>query len=141
MKKSFAQKIGLGFLSVLLPCLVSAQGAKATMDAKGGTIDGTWAATTNTLVIPAREYWLYLSVQQGNACVHTLFVKGGCPSKCYPVTKGAFEAEKVAYNLELNMKDQSLMESWKTGTTPASLVWVKYALPTGCSVPAAPATK
>jgi hypothetical protein len=91
-------------------------------------------ALTNTAKIADRLYWLYLSIEDGQACIHTLYVKGNtCPSNCYPVSKGAFEAGKTSFALTLDAKDQVLVESWTVNNKADGLGWVKYNLPAGCS--------
>lgn len=129
--KNLKNKIGFIILAMILPLALY---AGPTPDTKGTDINGNWAALTNTAKIADRQYWLYLSVDDGQACLHTLYVKGNtCPSKCYPVTKGAFEADKIAYAFTLNAKDQVLVESWTVANKADGLGWVKYNLPAGCS--------
>ncbi len=127
--KQYIKKVAYTLLVVILSATIYA----VTPDAKEANIDGNWAATTNTWEIPQRQFWMYLSIKDGKACLHNLYVqKGACPSSCYTIKKGSFEAAKIKYSFALNKKNQVLVESWTIGEKPDSLSWVKYDLPTGC---------
>jgi len=128
LKKNI-KKIGLFFLVLMMPAVLYA----GTPDTQGTEINGNWAALANNAKIEGRQFWLYLSIKDGQACMHNLYVKDGkCPSSCYAVSKGKFEAGKIDFSFTWSEKDKILIESWSVNGKPDGLYWVKYDLPKGC---------
>ena len=127
MKKSL---ISLFIAGALLSAGL-AQSVSAATDAAGKPIDGTWAATTNSLEIPKRLYWIYASIKDNQVCMYSLYIAGGCVGKCYDVKAGAFEADKMKYSL--TAADKALIESWEVAGKKEMLNWVQYALPAACA--------
>ena len=117
--------VGLG-AAVVFTLAVSACTPKVSpvMDSKGVDVSGTW--------MNKNQYSeLYLKLADKNACISSL-VKEKCTTNCYPLDKGSFTLQKLAYTFT---KDgETVKETWK-GAYPGSVVWTKAdekAVPAAC---------